>query len=102
MVDDYALVRQAILDKDQIIATYDGHIREMCPHVIGTKAGRPQALFFQFGGSSKSGLPPGGEWRCLEIALLSDVRALPGGWHTGAGHTQPQTCVDEIDLEVVY
>jgi hypothetical protein len=60
MLNTYAVVRQAIIDKHQILATYKDHHREMCPHVIGTKTGRQQALFFQFAGSSSTGLPPGG------------------------------------------
>lgn len=95
-------MRQAIIDKQQIIATYAGHQREMCPHVIGSKAGREQALFFQFAGGSSSGLPPGGEWRCIPIDGLSDVSAQPGEWHTGPRHSQPQTCVDQVDVEVAY
>jgi hypothetical protein len=97
--DAYSIVRQAILDKDQIVATYQGHRRELCPHVIGTKGGRRQALFFQFAGSSSSGLPPGGEWRCMPIDGLGDVTSRSGQWHTGA-HTRPQTCVDDVDVEV--
>lgn len=100
MADVYAVVRQAILDKDQVVATYRDHRREMCPHVIGTKDGRHQALFFQFGGSSRSGLPPGGEWRCIPIEGLGDVVSQSGPWYSGDGHTQPQTCVDVVDVEV--
>lgn len=102
MVDVYSIVRGAITHRQQILATYGGYRREMCPHAIGTKGGRPQALFFQFGGSSSSGLPPGGEWRCLPLAGLSDVVAVDGEWHTGTSHTQAQTCVDVVDLEIDY
>jgi hypothetical protein len=96
--DTYAIVRQAILDKRQIVATYHGHRREMCPHVIGTKNGREQALFFQFAGSSRSGLPPGGEWRCIPLEDLTDVSSRAGRWYTAAG-TRRQTCVDRIDVD---
>jgi hypothetical protein len=102
MSDTYATVRQAIVDRVQIVATYRGHRREMCPHVIGTKGGRPQALFFQFAGSSSSGLPPGGEWRCIPIEGLSDVVSQTGAWYSGGDHTQPQTCVDLVDVEVAH
>ena len=102
MSDIYATVRQAILDKHQITATYNDHVREMCPHVIGMKNGRPQALFFQFGGTSSSDLPPDGEWRCIPIEGLENVVSRAGAWHTAANHSQPQTCVDVIDVEVTY
>ena len=103
--DVYSLVRQAILDKQQVVATYRGHRREMCPHVIGTKTGRMQALFYQFGGTSNSGLGPAGSgdnWRCIPIARLSDVSVRPGPWHTAPTHSQEQTCVDVIDVEAPY
>jgi hypothetical protein len=99
--DAYAIVRDAIRRRLQIVATYGGHSREMCPHAIGTKDGRPQALFFQFGGSSSKGLPPGGEWRCLPLARLSEVVAIDGAWHSAAGDGRAQTCIDQIDIQVV-
>ena len=99
----YNLVRQAILNKQQVTAVYDGHYREMCPHVIGLKNGREQALFYQFGGTSSSGLAPVGSfanWRCIPIAGLSEVSVRDGDWHSYSPHTQQQTCVDIVDVEV--
>ena len=104
-VDVYSLIRQAILDKQQVVATYHGHRREMCPHVIGTKTGRMQALFYQSGGSSNSGLGPAGSgenWRCIPIDGLSDVSVKPGTWHTAPNHSRAQTGADVIDVEAPY
>lgn len=103
MADTYSLIRQAIQNKEQVIATYQGHEREMCPHVLGTKKGRQQALFYQFEGTSKSGLRPDGSpenWRCIFIDELENVRTREGPWHTAPNHSRPQTCVDQIDVEV--
>ncbi len=105
MPDAYALVRQAIIDNHQVFATYNGYPREMCPHVIGRKRGRRQALFYQFGGDSESGLRPDGSpnnWRCIPVDELRDVTIRPGEWHTAPNHSRPQTCVDEIDVEVRF
>lgn len=105
MPDAYSLVRQAIINKDQVIATYQGHNREMSPHVIGTKGGRQQALFYQFGGTSSSGLGPDGSgenWRCIPVDELQGVSTRKGAWHTAPTHSQEQTCVDSIDVEVQY
>lgn len=102
-MDVYQMVRQAIIDKKQVIATYHGHPREMCPHVIGWKGGRAQALFYQFAGASSSGLGPDGSpgnWRCLFLDELSNVTVRTGAWHTAPNHSRPQTCVDDIDVEV--
>src|SRR5438093_12221689 len=103
MGGNYALVRQAVLSKDQVIATYQGHRREMCPHVLGTKSGISQALFYQFGGESKSGLGPSGSpgnWRCIPIDQLQDVKVKKGPWHTATDYSRQQTCVDQIDVAV--
>ncbi len=95
----YALVRRAIEERRQVDATYGGHRRRMCPHVIGTRDGEPRALFFQFAGGSGRGLPPGGDWRCLLLDGLSEVSLRDGAWHSRP-HSQPQSCVAEVDLEV--
>jgi hypothetical protein len=98
----YQVFRQAIVKKQQIICTYKGHNREICPHVLGLTNGREQALSYQFAGQSSSGLPPQGEWRCMKLEDVSNAKAQDGPWHTGAKHTQPQTCVKQIDIEVAY
>jgi hypothetical protein len=96
----YSVLRQAIIDKKQVTCSYRGLTREVCPHVIGLKRGKKHALVFQFGGQSSSGLPPGGEWRCLDVDSVTGASAQDGPWHTGDSHLQPQTCVDQIDVEV--
>ena len=99
----YNIIREAIIKKQQVTAMYSGYYREMCPHVIGTKNGTEQALFYQFGGDSSSELhPPGdlGNWRCIPLAGLSEIVARNGEWHSAQNYPGPQTCVDEIDLAV--
>ena len=101
--DTYNLIRQAILDKHQIVADYHGYRREMCPHAIGTKNGREQALFFQFAGGSKSGLgDPEKNWRCIHIDLLTNVSTRDGDWYTAQNHSQRQSCVGVVDEEVAH
>jgi hypothetical protein len=101
----YAAIKQAIINKQQVVATYKGHVREMCPHVIGTKDGREQALFYQFGGTSSSGTIIAGSsanWRCIPISGLSGISVRDGTWHTASDHSQRQTCVDRVDVEVAH
>lgn len=105
MADTYALIKQAILSKQHVLATYNGHYREMCPNVLGTKKGRQQALFYQFGGTSSSGLAPDGSkdnWRCVFIDQLQNVFIRDGIWHTAPNHSRPQNCVDVVDVEVTF
>lgn len=99
----YDLLKQAIIDKQQVIGTYDGHFREMCPHCIGTKNGNEHVLVFQFGGDTSQGqIQPPGSWKCLQVDLLSNVSVRKGPWHTSNDHSKRQTCVDEVDLEVEH
>lgn len=103
MDSSYATIRQAILNKYQVIGEYHGHRREMCPHVIGTKNGEAHVLCYQFAGGSQSGLGPDGSkdnWRCIRIAEFRNVTTRAGSWHTAPNHSRPQSCVDEIDVEV--
>jgi hypothetical protein len=97
------MVRDAIQRKLQVIATYSGYRREMCPHLIGkSKNGVEQALFYQFGGRSSQALGPDGHprnWRCIPLAQLSDITTRQGKWHSAPNHSMPQNCVIEVDVQ---
>ena len=101
-MSDQEVIADAIRRRLVVTAMYQGYERIMCPHVIGYKKGVLNALFFQFAGGSKSGLPAGGQWRCVHVDELSNVTASPGEWHTAPDHSRPQTCVDQIIEEVPY
>jgi len=101
----YLMIREAVLNKQVVVATYKRRRRMMCPHVLGMTNGVPHALFYQFGGESESGLgAPGSSanWRCVLVNDLRDVQVIDGDWHTCTRHTRRQTCVRVIDVEVRY
>jgi hypothetical protein len=98
----YRLFREAILSHMQVTCTYAQRYRELCPHVLGHKDGDEKALTFQFAGDSVSGLPPGGEWRCLFLADVRDAQLRAGPWRTGFRHSATQVCVDVVDLDVEH
>jgi hypothetical protein len=99
----YRLLHLAAVRRRAVSAIYDGRHRLLCPHVLGRKSGRLHALFYQFGGSSNSGLPVApegvGEWRCLAVEKLSQVEVSADVWHTKP-RARRQTCVDEVDFDV--
>jgi hypothetical protein len=100
---NYEIIKNAILNRQQVIATYSGRVREMCPHAIGIKNGVEQALFYQYGGESSSGIiiPNSPQnWRCLPISGLTNIRIQNGEWHTSNNHSTRQTCVDIVDEQV--
>ena len=94
----YALFRSAILGEQQVVCLYDGRIRELCPHIIGTnRRGEEVVLAWQFGGESSGPLP---QWRCLRLANVRNARTRQGRWHEGGSHRTVQTCVSDIDLDI--
>jgi hypothetical protein len=97
---NYQIFEQAMRSRKQIVCRYGGYRRELCPIVLGHSRGQEKALTYQFGGDSKSGLPAGGEWRCLWLSKVSDAQLRDGPWLAGASHSQPQGCVEEVDLDI--
>src|SRR5258706_1892807 len=94
----YTLFRDAILREQQVVCSYDGRIRELCPHIIGTsKSGEEVVLAWQFAGESSGKLP---QWRCLRLADGRNARAPHGRLHEGGPHRTEQTCVSENDLRL--
>ncbi|GAI22102.1 unnamed protein product, partial [marine sediment metagenome] len=39
-------------------------------------------------------------WRCMSVNGLSGVSLQEGEWHTASNHSQPQTCIDDVDVEI--
>lgn len=97
-MDAYTILTEAISTRQQVSARYNDEVRTFSPHALGTKRGVAHVLVFQYAGGSQSGLPPGGEWRCLDVDRLSDIRLETGPWRTATNVFNPQTCLDEIDV----
>jgi hypothetical protein len=97
---NYRLFEQAIRGRKPVFCVYGDYPRELCPVVLGHSQQQEKVLTYQFGGQSKSGLPREGEWRCLWLAKVSAAQLRDGPWRTGSSHTQPQGCVEIVDLDV--
>jgi hypothetical protein len=94
----YTLFRNAILAEQQVVCSYDGRRRELCPHIIGTnRNGEEVVLAWQFAGESSGPLP---QWRCLRLANVRDARARNGPWYEGGSHRVEQKCVSAIHLDI--
>jgi hypothetical protein len=97
----YDLIRNAVLAQDSFSAWYQGHLRLLSPFVLGTKAGEPRVLAYQFGGTSHKVLAPDGSpenWRCLRVSELTEVNVLPGMWHAPRKGRSFQHCVDQVHV----
>jgi hypothetical protein len=97
-MDAYSILTDAITSKQQVIARYHDEERLFSPHALGTKRGVAHVLVYQYAGGSRTGLPPGGEWRCLNVEKLSGIRLEPGAWRTAENVFNPQTCLDEVEV----
>lgn len=100
----HAQVRSAIVQRRPIAALYRGRRRLLCPHLLGwNKHRRLQVLCYQYGGDSESGLQPAGSpdnWRCLAAENFSQVELLDGPWRTAENYSRPQTCIEQVELDV--
>jgi hypothetical protein len=96
----YDLFSQAMIAQKQVLCLYDGYPRELCPIILGHSNGQEKALTYQFAGQSRSGLPRAGQWRCLWLDKVTNVQLRDGPWRAGDVHTQPQGCVQTVDLDV--
>jgi hypothetical protein len=104
----YNTIRAAILAKQNISGDYKGYHRIMTPHTLGHKHGNEQCLFYQFAGESSSAsvFPENSpaNWRCITLDELDNVSAFTADdrLHTCTRHTQGQTCVGDVDVEMEF
>jgi len=100
----YQILREAIINKQNIQADYKNYPRIMTPHVLGHKDGKEQCLLYQFDGQSSSAtcFPENSpeNWRCVFVNELKNISVIGGEIHTCTKHTQRQTCVDRVDVEL--
>ena len=103
-MSNYTIIKKAIQERKSITCYYNGYMRKMSPHVIGEKNGTEQALFYQYGGESSSGLSTDStkNWRCISVNKITDLSINSDGFQTSSNHSGTQTCVDVIDVEVDY
>jgi predicted nucleic acid-binding protein len=98
--DTFRLFHQAILARKQVVFTYRGAPREVCPYILGHKHGTEQILTFQFAGENERGQKVRGQWKCFQVADVRDARMRDGPWHGAAEHRKTQRCVDDVFIDV--
>jgi hypothetical protein len=97
----YALFLAAMRGTKQIVCTYQGHEREICPILLGRTGLEEKALVFQFGGTGSSG-PIGapGAWKCLRLTDVRNTVLRDGPWHSGGQHSAAQSCMKMVEYDV--
>jgi len=109
-VDVYAVLRQAILNKNPCTIGKPGQPeRKICPYRLGRSSnGERNIIYYQYDGytSRAGGLKPDGSsenWRCNHVDDLSVATEIDEAWHEPT--IKPKTrgkCVVQQDVEVVY
>ncbi len=86
-----AIIRQAILDRRPLGATYDGAALQFSPHVLGRdKRGARRVLAFEHGDRNR--------WRCLRLSRLKQLQPTGDDWHSGHGPYRQQSCVVRVEV----
>jgi hypothetical protein len=81
--DIYDRIWHAVRERKQIVFSYDGAKREVCPLVLGYAADGEEKVFtYQFAGatSRRAKLP---NWRCFSLASVKMLQVQAGKWHEG-------------------
>ena len=97
----YALCLSAMRQRQQIVCSYHGHIRELCPILLGRTGLEEKSLVFQFGGTTSDGpIPSPGDWKCLRLAEVENAVLRDGSWHAGSEHSTAQHCMKMVEYDV--
>jgi hypothetical protein len=96
----YDTLRRAITFKQCVRVLAAGRSRDICPHALGVKDGRPRLLAFQYDGGSTSGLAPGGQWRAFFLHEIAMASPIDGVWQTGPNLlVKAEACLDRVEYQ---
>ena len=97
------MLKRAMTLKQCVRVVAEGRARDICPHALGFKEGRPRLLAFQYQGGSASGLAAGGQWRAFFVGDIASATIIEGGWHTGPNFVaKAEACLDRIEFRVAH
>lgn len=86
-----AIIRQAILDRRPLGASYEGAPLCFSPHVLGRdKHGVRRVVAFQHGVAAR--------WRCLRLRRLKRLGPTGDDWQSGHGPYRQHSCVVRVDV----
>jgi hypothetical protein len=99
--ETYNLFLSAMRKRQQVVCTYQGQPRELCPILLGRTGLEEKSLVFQFAGRTNRGpVAPPWHWQCLKLSEVLDARLQVGPWHDGGGHATMQFCMKMVEYDV--
>lgn len=100
----WATLAEAITARRPVAVTYHGQRRVLCPHALGSKAGRAKLLAYQTSNDTSRGPLPADttqRWRSMFLDDIDQPVITDGPWHTAHNYNLThQNGLDTITLAV--
>ena len=96
----YELFVRAMIEEKQVACVFKRRPRVLSIIILGHTDGEERALTWQTGGESSKPLPPGGAWRAVTLAEVTDVNLLDSKLRRGTRKSGAQRWVADVDLDV--
>lgn len=96
----YEFFVKAMVDEKQVSCVFKRLPRVLSVIILGHTDGEERALTWQTGGESSKPLPPGGAWRAVTLAEVTDARLLDSKLRRGTRKSGKQPWVTDVDLDV--
>jgi len=93
------LLAQAITTRCSVRASYHGHDRTLCPHLLGWKNGRALTLCYQSAGSTSRGSlgRDHQRWRWMFVDEIHDAVMTDTRWQTAPNYNPDTAPIDIIE-----
>lgn len=103
-MSDYDLIMQAIQNRQSVTCYYEGYLRYLSPHAIGSLQGIERTVCFQYGGDSRKGLSTKLEknWRCFNIYEMVNLTVNNDTFQTAPNNTRRSRGLDTIHLVIPH
>ena len=96
----YELFVRAMIEERQVACVFKRRPRVLSLIILGHTGEEERALAWQTGGESSKPLPPGGAWRAVTLAEVTDARLLDSKLRRGTRRSGEQRWVTDVDLDV--
>jgi hypothetical protein len=96
----YELFVRAMIEEKQVACVFKRRQRVLSIVILGHTDGKEVALAWQTGGESSKPLPPGGAWRAVTLAGVTNVQLLDSKLRRGTRKTGEQHWVADVDLDI--
>jgi predicted nucleic acid-binding protein len=95
----FVAMKDAILRRKPLRLNYKGRDLTACPYIVGHTVQEERAFVLAVDGIGRQTLPERGEWMCLRLAGVKDIKVLDQPWTEQTYPGRIQRCVDSVHLD---